>query len=90
MFVRDGARLLKVPKPDDANAYTVRGQLVIELRSDWTVDGRTWPQGALLATTGLSSYAMSMAAGSAARCRRPPSARSGLRRSIRPARTSIS
>lgn len=50
LFLRDGERLLKVDKPDDASAWTVRGQLVIELRADWTVDGRTWPQGALLAT----------------------------------------
>jgi prolyl oligopeptidase len=42
-------QLLKVPKPDDANAFTVRDQVVIELRSDWRVGDRTWPQGALLA-----------------------------------------
>jgi prolyl oligopeptidase len=50
LFLREGERLVKVHKPDDASAYTVRDQLVIDLRSDWTVDGRTWPQGALLAT----------------------------------------
>jgi prolyl oligopeptidase len=49
MFLRDGAQLVKVPKPDDANAFTVRDQLVIELRSDWSAGGKTWPQGALLA-----------------------------------------
>jgi prolyl oligopeptidase len=38
-----------VPKPLDANAFTVRDQIVIELRSDWDSGGRTWPQGALLA-----------------------------------------
>ncbi|MFC5460819.1 prolyl oligopeptidase family serine peptidase [Massilia niabensis] len=41
--------LVKVPKPEDANAYAVRDQLLVELRSDWEVGGRTWPQGALLA-----------------------------------------
>ncbi|HEY0491647.1 MAG TPA: prolyl oligopeptidase family serine peptidase [Telluria sp.] len=51
MFVRDGAALVRVPKPDDANAYTVRDQLVLELRSDWTVGAATYPQGALLATS---------------------------------------
>ncbi|MFC4929573.1 prolyl oligopeptidase family serine peptidase [Massilia sp. GCM10023247] len=53
LFLREtgqpGGRLVKVDKPDDANAYAVRDQLLIELRSNWTVDGRTWPQGALLA-----------------------------------------
>lgn len=50
LFVRQGEQLIKVPKPIDASAWTVRDQLVIELRSDWTVGGATWPQGALLAT----------------------------------------
>ncbi|QBE65610.1 prolyl oligopeptidase family serine peptidase [Pseudoduganella lutea] len=50
LFLREGDRLVKVEKPDDARAYTVRDQLVIDLRSDWTIDGRTYPQGALLAT----------------------------------------
>jgi prolyl oligopeptidase len=50
MFVREGDKLTKVAKPDDANAYTVRDQLVIELRSDWEAGGKRYPQGALLAT----------------------------------------
>ena len=50
MFLRDGATLTKVPKPDDATAFTVRDQLIITLRSDWKVKGKTYPQGALLAT----------------------------------------
>jgi prolyl oligopeptidase len=49
LFLRRDGKLLKVPKPDDANAFTVRDQVVIELRSDWTVGATTWPQGALLA-----------------------------------------
>ncbi|AVR97383.1 prolyl oligopeptidase family serine peptidase [Pseudoduganella armeniaca] len=49
LFLRDGAALIKIDKPADANAYTVRDQLVVELRSAWTVDGGTYPQGALLA-----------------------------------------
>jgi len=49
LFVREGAALVKVAKPDDANAFTVRDQLVIELRSPWSVGGKTYPQGALLA-----------------------------------------
>ena len=49
LFLREGGRLVKVDKPEDANAYAVRDQLLIELRSSWTLGGRTWPQGALLA-----------------------------------------
>ncbi len=50
LYLRDGAALARVPKPDDANAYTVRGQLIIELRSAWEAGGVVYPQGALLAT----------------------------------------
>jgi prolyl oligopeptidase len=52
LFVRDPASgaLTRIDKPDDADAFTVREQLLIQLRSDWQVDGKTWPQGALLAT----------------------------------------
>jgi prolyl oligopeptidase len=51
LFLRDPAsgRLTPVAKPLDANAFALRGQLVVDLRSDWVVEGRTWPQGALLA-----------------------------------------
>jgi prolyl oligopeptidase len=49
LFVRDGDNLVEVPKPIDAHAFTVRDQIVIELRSDWSAGGKTWPQGALLA-----------------------------------------
>ena len=49
LLLRDGDALVKIAKPDDAEAYTVRDQLVIELRSDWNTGGKTYPQGALLA-----------------------------------------
>jgi prolyl oligopeptidase len=49
LFLRDGRRLLQIEKPVDASAFVVRDQLVVELRSDWTIGGTTWPQGALLA-----------------------------------------
>ncbi|WP_051293535.1 prolyl oligopeptidase family serine peptidase [Pseudoduganella violaceinigra] len=49
LFVREGDQLTRIAKPDDANAYTLRDQLIIDLRSDWTVTGATYPQGALLA-----------------------------------------
>jgi prolyl oligopeptidase len=50
LYLREGSVLTKVDKPDDATAYTVRDQLIIELRSEWTVAGQRFPQGALLAT----------------------------------------
>jgi prolyl oligopeptidase len=48
-FLRRGGELIKLPKPDDANVFTVRDQVVIELRSDWTAGAASWPQGSLLA-----------------------------------------
>jgi len=48
-FLRREGALHKLPKPDDANVFTVRDQVVIELRSDWTTGDKTWPQGSLLA-----------------------------------------
>jgi prolyl oligopeptidase len=52
LFVRDPASgaLTQVDKPEDADAFTVRDQLLIQLRSDWKIGATTWPQGALLAT----------------------------------------
>lgn len=50
LFWRRGNQLLRIDKPLDANAFALRDQLIIELRSDWTIDGITYPQGALLAT----------------------------------------
>ena len=44
---RDGA-LVKIAKPDDARASFYREWLLIQLRSDWTVGGNTYPAGALL------------------------------------------
>jgi len=49
LFLIDAGKLVKIDKPLDANAYAVRDQMLVELRSDWTVGGRTWPQGSLLA-----------------------------------------
>ena len=51
LFLRDpaGGTLTRIDKPLDANAFALRDQLIVELRSDWTTGGTTWPQGALLA-----------------------------------------
>ena len=40
---------VRVDKPADAKLSFWREHVLIELRSDWTVGGRTWPRGALLA-----------------------------------------
>ncbi len=45
---RDGA-LIKIDKPDDAQALVHRDLLLLTLRSDWTVGGRTYRAGSLLA-----------------------------------------
>ncbi|ALK97815.1 prolyl oligopeptidase [Massilia sp. WF1] len=51
LFVRDpaGGALTRVDKPEDADAFTVRDQLLVQLRSDWQAGGASFPQGALLA-----------------------------------------
>jgi prolyl oligopeptidase len=49
LFVRRDGGLVKVEKPDSANAGVHRDLLFLELRDDWTVGGRTFPAGALLA-----------------------------------------
>lgn len=50
LFWRRGPELVRIDKPYDAGAFALRDQLIIELRSDWTTGGATYPQGALLAT----------------------------------------
>ncbi len=49
LFLRRDGKLVKIEKPDDANARAHREWLLVELRSPWTVGGRTHPAGALLA-----------------------------------------
>jgi prolyl oligopeptidase len=48
-FVRRGDQWVKIDKPDDATVSTFADQLLLRLRSDWTVDGKTYPAGSLLA-----------------------------------------
>ncbi len=47
-LLRDG-QLLRLDKPDDANASTFREWLLLELRSDWEVGGKVYKAGSLLA-----------------------------------------
>ncbi|TMQ05974.1 MAG: S9 family peptidase [Deltaproteobacteria bacterium] len=49
-FLRDkDGKLGKLDLPLDASAGTWDDQLLVTLRSDWTIGGKTWPKGALLA-----------------------------------------
>jgi len=46
---------VKIEKPDDVMVGFYRGQILLTLRKDWTIGGRTYPAGALLATD-LKNY----------------------------------
>ncbi|MFM8415357.1 MAG: prolyl oligopeptidase family serine peptidase [Planctomycetota bacterium] len=48
-FLRRDGKLVKIAKPDDANAAVHREWLFIELRTPWTVAGTTYAAGSLLA-----------------------------------------
>jgi len=48
-FLRRGGGLVKIAKPDDANASVHREWLFLELRSPWTVAGETYAAGSLVA-----------------------------------------
>ncbi len=45
-----GEALVPIDMPEDADPNFDRERLLIELRSDWAVGGKTWPQGSLLVT----------------------------------------
>jgi prolyl oligopeptidase len=49
LFLRRDGKLVKIDKPDSANARVHRDLLLLRLRDDWTVGGKTYPAGALLA-----------------------------------------
>jgi prolyl oligopeptidase len=48
-FLRREGRLVAIEKPDDADASLHRRWLLLRLRTDWTIGGKTYPAGALLA-----------------------------------------
>jgi prolyl oligopeptidase len=48
--IRRGDEWLKINKPDDATVSTFEDQILLRLRTDWTVDGKTYPGGSLLAS----------------------------------------
>ena len=43
-----GDERVPIDKPDDAKLDFWRDRVLLELRSDWTVGGKTWPRGSLL------------------------------------------
>jgi len=49
LFLRRDGKLIRIDKPDDANAFADREWLFIELRTAWKVGDKTYPAGALLA-----------------------------------------
>ncbi|MHC4621622.1 MAG: prolyl oligopeptidase family serine peptidase, partial [Planctomycetota bacterium] len=49
-LLRRGDQWVQIEKQPDARVRTFGDQLLFTLRSDWTVGGKTWPAGALLAT----------------------------------------
>jgi len=49
VFLRRDGKLVKIEKPDDADASLHREWLLIQLRTDWTTGGKTYPAGGLIA-----------------------------------------
>ena len=49
MYQLKNGKLVKVDVPEDANADVHRQWLVVQTKSPWTVGGKTWPAGALIA-----------------------------------------
>ncbi len=54
-FLLEEGKPVKLDRPRDANVSFFADFLLLQLRSDWTVGGKTWPAGALLAAD-LKSY----------------------------------
>jgi prolyl oligopeptidase len=48
-YLVDGGKLVRLEIPADSTCDSFRDQLTVTLRTDWTVGGRTYPAGALLA-----------------------------------------
>ena len=54
-WLRVGDKLERIDAPESANLDLWDGQILITLRDDWTVAGKTWPKGSLL-TTDFDAY----------------------------------
>ena len=53
-FLLQDEKVVAVDKPDDAQLAFWRERVLIELRSDWSVAGKTWPQGSLLVADAMA------------------------------------
>ena len=49
VYIRRGDEWVRIDKPDDARVDTFGDQILLRLRSIWTIGGRMYPAGALLA-----------------------------------------
>ncbi len=48
-FIMENGKLIKLEIPEDADFEGIfKGQLLISLKTDWQLDGKTYPQGALI------------------------------------------
>ena len=47
-WLLQGGKLVPIDKPEDAQLRFWRQHVLVELRSDWSVGGTTWPRGSLL------------------------------------------
>ncbi|HTL59925.1 MAG TPA: prolyl oligopeptidase family serine peptidase [Candidatus Limnocylindrales bacterium] len=54
-YIRRGDQWVHIDKPADASVGTFEDQILLRLRTDWNVGGKTYPAGALLAA-GLEDY----------------------------------
>ncbi len=55
VYIRRGDEWIRIHKPDDSRLETFGDQILLRLRSDWTIGERTYPAGALLAAD-LDAY----------------------------------
>jgi prolyl oligopeptidase len=55
LYFIDGDKVAKLDKPDDVDASFFGDFVLFRLRTDWSLDGTTWPAGALLAAP-LADY----------------------------------
>jgi len=49
-YLRSGEKLSRIAVPDDANISFFGPQILITLKSAWTIGGKTWPSGSLIAS----------------------------------------
>ena len=49
-YLREHGKLVKVDVPSDSNSDVHRQWLLVQTKSPWTVGGKTWPAGSLIAT----------------------------------------